>query len=189
MTPLIALLDASVLYPAPLRDLLVRLSLVGLFDARWTETIHDEWIRNVSADRPDLSLASLQRARALMDTNIRDCLVTGYEEYIPTLILPDPDDRHVLAAAIRGRAEVIVTANLRHFPLPVLAQYGIRPQHPDAFIGDLLDRDISQVVEAVHRQRAGLRNPLYTAAELLDTLGRQGLTQTVARLRSLADQI
>ena len=181
MTPLIALLDASVLYPAPLRDLLMRLALAGLFDARWSDAIQDEWTRNLLADRPGLSPASLARVRALMEAHVPDCLVADYQDIIPTLTLPDLDDRHVLAAAIHAHADVIVTANLRHFPSDVLARYGIRPQRPDDFIGHLADQDASRVVDAVRRQRAGLRSPTYTALELLDTLERQGLTQTVAR--------
>ncbi len=92
-----ALYDACVLYPAPLRDLLLQLALTGLFRARWSATIHDEWTRNVLLDRPDLTAAQLQHTRALMDAAVPDALVVGYEKLIPSLTLPDPDDRHVLA--------------------------------------------------------------------------------------------
>src|SRR3954468_18597089 len=95
-----ALFDAYVLYPAPLRDFLMRLALSDLFQARWTDEIHDEWTRSVAADRPDISPASLSRSRKLMDEHVPDCLIGGYEPLIPSLTLPDPDDRHVLAAAI-----------------------------------------------------------------------------------------
>src|SRR5215813_13223617 len=122
---LTALFDACVLYPAPLRDLLMWLALTGLFNARWTDQIHDEWIRNVLADRPDLKAEQLERTRLLMNTKVRDCLVTGYDDLIERLTLPDPDDRHVLAAAIRAGADVIVTINLRDFPEPTLAQFSI----------------------------------------------------------------
>jgi hypothetical protein len=88
-----------VLYSASLRDLLVQLALTDLFQARWTDEIHDEWVRNVLANRPDISPESLARCR-LMDLHVTDCLVTGYESLIPTLTLPDANDRHVLAAAI-----------------------------------------------------------------------------------------
>lgn len=189
MTPLIALLDASVLYPAPLRDLLIRLALTDLFAARWSDAIQDEWTRNLLEDRPDLGPDALARVRVLMERHVPNCRVTDYEDLIPTLTLPDPDDRHVLAAAIHARADVIVTANIRHFPSDVLARYRITSQRPDDFIGHFLDQDASRVLDAVRRQRAGLQRPPYTASELLDTLERQGLTQTVARLRPLAAQI
>ena len=69
--------DACVLYPAPLRDFLMRLALTDLFRARWSRDIHDEWIRNVLKDRADLTPLQLERTRNLMDSHVRDCLVTG----------------------------------------------------------------------------------------------------------------
>ena len=100
--PVIAVYDANILYPAPLRDLFIRIAQAGLVLARWTETIHDEWTRNVLKDNPRLSAERLTRTRNLMNEAVRDCLVTGYEDLIASLSLPDPDDRHVLAAAIRA---------------------------------------------------------------------------------------
>lgn len=137
--------DANVLYPAPLRDFLMRLALTDLFRARWTEDIHAEWIRNVLEVRPDLKREQLERTRELMNANVRDCLVDGYQPLITALELPDPDDRHVLAAAIRANASVIVTFNLRDFPSELLAQYGIEAQHPDEFIVHLIDLNQAKV--------------------------------------------
>ena len=125
MTPLTALYDANVLYPAPLRDLLMHLALTDLFRAKWSEQIHEEWIRNVLKSRADLTKAQLERTRQLMNENVRDCLVAGYEALIPALSLPDPDDRHVLAAAIQGQANVIVTYNLKDFLPGVLSEHGV----------------------------------------------------------------
>jgi predicted nucleic acid-binding protein len=130
----IALYDACVLYPAPLRDLLMYLALTDIFRAKWTNTIHEEWMRNVLANRPDLTLAQLERTRDLMNAQVRDCLVTGHEKIIPALTLPDPNDRHVLAAAIRASASVIVTYNLKDFPSKAIAEFEIEAQHPDEFI-------------------------------------------------------
>lgn len=105
--------DACVLYPAPLRDLLIRLARTGLFRARWTEQILDECFRNLLANRTDLRAEQLNRTRELMVRAVPDCLVTAYEPLIDGLELPDADDRHVLAAAIRSAAQSIVTANLK----------------------------------------------------------------------------
>jgi hypothetical protein len=91
-----AFLDASVLYPASLRDLLMRLTLAESFQALWSRHVHEEWIRAVLRDRPDLSPDRLQSARAAMDLHAAESLVTGYGSLIPSLTLPDPDDRHVL---------------------------------------------------------------------------------------------
>ena len=182
-----AIYDANILYPAPLRDLFIRLAQAGVVRAKWTETIHDEWIRNVLKNNVELSSEKLARTRNLMNEAVRDCLVTGHEELIDSLALPDPDDRHVLAAAIRSGAEVIVTYNLKDFPVEILAQFGIEAFHPDEFLLSLFDQAPGVVCGAVKRQREGLRNPPKTAEELLATLEGQGLTQSVARLRQFVD--
>ena len=189
MSTFIALYDACVLYPAPLRDLLMHLALTDLFRAKWTDEIHDEWIRNVLQNRPDLTREQLQRTRDLMNAHVRDCLVTGYEELIPALTLPDSDDRHVLAAAIRCGAETIVTYNLNDFPAESLTKYGIEAQHPDEFIVHLLDLAPNDVCFAAKRQRANLKNPPKNVDEFLATLEAQGLAQTVSKLRDFFDLI
>src|SRR4051794_33154958 len=114
--PVTAVYDANILYPAPLRDLLIRIAQAGLVRARWTETIHDEWTRNVLKDNPRLSAERLIRTRNLMNEAVRDCLVTGHEDLIASLSLPDPGDRHVPAAAICAGAAVIVTYNNMKLP-------------------------------------------------------------------------
>src|SRR6266404_5309462 len=129
-----ALLDATVLYPASLRDLLMRLTTSNLFQARWSHDIHEEWIRSVMRDRPDLTAAQLHSVRDAMDLHAEACLVTGYEHLIASLSLPDQDDRHVLAAAIVAGADVIVTHNLKDFPPEALAPYHIEARHPDVFL-------------------------------------------------------
>jgi predicted nucleic acid-binding protein len=182
-----AIYDANVLYPAPLRDLFIRLAQAGIVRARWTETIHDEWIRNALKNNSQLTSERLARTRMLMNAAVRDCLVFGHEDLIDSLALPDPDDRHVLAAAIRAGAEIIVTYNLKDFPAETLAQFEIEAVHPDDFLLSLFDLAPGSVCAAVERQREGLRNPPKTAEELLATLESQGLTQSVARLRQFVD--
>ena len=86
--PVTAVYDANILYPAPLRDLFIRLAQAGLVQARWTEAIHEEWIRNVLKDNPHLSAERLARTRTLMNEAVRDCLVTGYEDLIESLSCP-----------------------------------------------------------------------------------------------------
>jgi predicted nucleic acid-binding protein len=178
-----AFYDANVLYPSDLRNLLMHLALTGLFRATWSADVHEEWIGALLKNRPDLSRAKLERTRALMDQHAEDALVTGYEDLIPGLQLPDPNDRHVLAAAIRGRADVIVTANLGDFPPKVLEPFGIEAQHPDEFVLHLLDLAPGDVVAAAQAHRESLKNPPKTVEEYLKTLEVQGLTQTVSVLR------
>src|SRR5690606_10367687 len=145
-----------VLYPAPLRDLLMWLGLSGCFRARWSLDIHQEWQRNLLRHRPDLSAAQLDRTAALMDQAIPDALVTGYEPLMAGLALPDANDRHVLAAAIRCNASVIVTFNQRDFPAETLTPYDIESQHPDEFIENIIDLDTAAVLAAARQQRTQL---------------------------------
>lgn len=187
--PVTAVYDANILYPAPLRDLFIRLAQAGLVQAKWTDAIHDEWMRNVLKDRPDLSPQRLARTKALMDGAVRDCLVSGHEALISSLALPDPDDCHVLAAAIHAGASVIITYNLKDFPADILLRYDIEALHPDDFLSDLIDSATALTVGTVKRQRESLRNPTKTAEELMDTFENQGLTQFVARLRPFAELI
>jgi len=178
-----AFFDANVLYPADLRNLLMHLALTGLFRATWSAGVHEEWMSALLRNRPDLSREKLERTRMLMDQHAEDALVTGYEDLIPGLQLPDPNDRHVLAAAIRGRADVIVTANLRDFPAETLAEFGIDAQHPDEFVLHLLDLAPGIVAEAARNHRESLKNPPKTIDEYLNALEELRLTQTVSVLR------
>lgn len=167
--------DACVLYPAPLRSFLMYLAAGGQFRARWTEDIHEEWIRNLLLNRTELNRAQLERVRALMDRHVPDALVTGYQSLVESIRgLPDEDDRHVVAAAIVAQAEGIVTFNLKDFPDDVLATWNLRTIHPDSFITDLTELDITTVVlDATRRQRASMKSPPSTPDEFLDCLLRQ----------------
>jgi hypothetical protein len=177
-----AIYDACVLYPAPLRDFLMRLGLSGRFRARWSRQIHEEWKRNLLLNRPHLTRAQLDRTSDLMDRAIADSVVTGHEGLISGLELPDPDDRHVLAAAIRCGASVIVTFNLKDFPAEALARFGIEAQHPDEFVDNLIDLDMGVVLAAAQRQRAVLKSPPLSADQFLEILLNQGLVQTTKAL-------
>jgi len=178
-----AFYDANVLYPAELRSFLMHLALTGLFRAKWSAAVHEEWISNLLRKRPDLTREKLERTRMLMDKHATDALVTGYEDLIPGLHLPDPNDRHVLAAAIRGGAEVIVTLNLKDFPASIIGPLGVEARHPDEFILRLLDMAEGTVADAARTHRLSMKNPPKSPADYLETLERQGLRQTVSVLR------
>ncbi|MEN0108055.1 MAG: PIN domain-containing protein [Pseudomonas sp.] len=177
-----AIYDANVLYPAPLRDFLMRLALTGTYRARWSAQIHDEWKRNLLRNRSDLTQEQLDRTSALMDAAIPDAVVSDYESLIAGLELPDKDDRHVLAAAIKCHASAIVTFNLKDFPNAALAPFAIEAMHPDEFIADLWDLDAAAVLEAAQRHRRALKNPPHDAQLYLDKLLQQQLPETVQRL-------
>ena len=182
-----ALLDANVLYPAPVRDLLLQLAVTDIYKARWTADIHREWIDSLLRNEPQRNRAKLERTRDLMDSSTRDALVTGYDSLIPSLQLPDEDDRHVLAAAIVGRCDVIVTANLKDFPEAALAPFGIDAQHPDEFLCNHLNLAQGLVCRCVQKVRQRLKNPAYSTEEYLATLTRNGLVATAAELRPFAE--
>lgn len=183
MPTLTALLDASVLYPAPLRDFLMYLALTNIVRMKWSAQIHQEWIEAVLRTRPDIARPQLERTRRLMDSYALDAVVEDFEHLIDTLSLPDPNDRHVLAAAIEGGARWIVTFNLKDFPGDALAPFGIEAIHPDPFVIHLLETTPLSVLSAASEHRQSLKRPPKNVFEYLSTLERQGLNLTVARLR------
>ena len=162
-------------------------AVAGMFRARWTDRIHDEWIRSLLATRTDLNPARLSRTRELMNQAIPDSLVTDYADLIDGLTLPDENDRHVLAAAIKCGAGVIVTSNLQDFPKDYLARFGIDAQHPDDFIACQFDLNIAVACTAIKRLRQRLKNPPMNVAEYIRTLETLQLPQTVSRVKAFDD--
>lgn len=177
-------LDACVMYPAPLRSYLMYLSNTGLFRARWTEKIHDEWIRNLLKNNPDIDPHRLEKTKQLMNAHVPDCLVEGYEQFINGLILPDVDDRHVVAAAIKGQAESIITFNLKDFPENVLHPLGLSAIHPDEFLCDMFELNSSACVKAAQQQRGSLKKPPMSQDDFLACLQKQKLPSFVSKLKN-----
>lgn len=181
----VAVLDSCVLYSAALRDLFMWLANEEVFVPKWTERIHEEWMENVLANRPDLQRERLERTKALMNLKAEGSLVEGYEALISSLTLPDPDDRHVLAAAIVSEAAVIVTFNLSDFPEAALAAYGVEAVHPDEMLVRLLEDKPDAFLVAVEKQVSALVNPPRTWEQHLESLRVQGLPRTAARLAEI----
>ncbi|MYM69329.1 PIN domain-containing protein [Pseudoduganella sp. FT55W] len=173
-------LDACVLYPAPLRDLLLSLASAGLFQARWTRMIEAEWITSLLENRTDLRPEALARTAELMNQAIDGSLVEHFEHLIDSITLPDPDDRHVLAAAIACQATTIVTFNIRDFGQPP----AITILHPDDFCTGLYAREPEIAVAAIQALRRRLRRPSKTAQQLIETYERHGLPKTSRILRA-----
>ncbi len=160
----------------------MHLALTDMFKARWTAQIHDEWMRNVHNNMPDIPFSKLERTRDLMDMHVRDALVTGYEPLIDILSLHDLDDRHVLAAAIKCGAGGIITMNVKDFPASELEKWDIEAIHPDDFICSQIDLHPGKVCKCVKDQRELLKKPPRTVQEHLDHLRAIPLPQTVQRL-------
>lgn len=182
--PATAVYDANVLYPNTLRDLLIRLARAGLVHARWTDQILDEMSAALCRNRPDVGEDKIRRLRVLMNSAVRDCLVVGYEDLIDSLVLPDKEDRHVLAAAIVTSAQTIVTWNRRDFPVGALAEHGIRAQTPDDFISDLIQIARPAVWSCVQQIADARTQRPQTAHDVLNQLERDGLIRATAELTS-----
>ena len=180
----VAVLDACILYPPSLRDLLMWLAAARVYAPRWTEEIHAEWIRNVLTSSPEVTPAQLDRTRRLMNQVAPHCLVSGFEARIAALSLPDANDRHVLAAAIEAQAPLIVTFNLSDFPDAVLRTYGVRAIHPDRFLSGLFDENSALFLQAVQAHRASLRHPPKDAAGYVQTLRTNRLKELALRLEA-----
>jgi predicted nucleic acid-binding protein len=181
--------DACVLYSASLRDLLMNIAVEDVVRAHWSDEIHDEWIRSLLRNQPTLNQESLERTRLEMDDAIEGGLVRGYEHLIPTLELPDANDRHVLALALHVRAKWIVTKNLKDFPKQKLLPHKVEAISPDDFICCALEIDREGVLLAAKKHRLKLKRPPKTIDQYLETLRQQGLAKTVAFLEEYRSEI
>jgi predicted nucleic acid-binding protein len=159
------------------------MALEDLYQPLWSDKVHEEWITALLRNRPDLDRAKLLRTRALMEAHFEQAMVTGFESRIDELSLPDPDDRHVLAAAIHGEANIIITANLADFPPEALNPHGIRAMHPDSFIHFLIEFAPEAAFAAVRADRLSLKSPSKSITDYLADLKSFGLVQTAETLQ------
>jgi predicted nucleic acid-binding protein len=181
LDPSVVIFDACVLYPFHLRNIVVQIAVDRLVDARWSDEIHDEWIRNLVADVPGIPIERLQITRKLMNDALPDATVTGYRAHLEAITLPDPDDRHVVAAAIAAGASVILTWNLRDFPTKELKKHGLVRQTPDVFLTDLYDKAPDLALASLANARRNLGKTRISAPEFIDILQNQKLTRLATR--------
>jgi predicted nucleic acid-binding protein len=178
----LAFLDANVLHPAFLRAALLWFAQERLFRPAWSTGVIDEWRGSVKARFPDVTDANLDAMQSVMSDSYPDALVTGYERITPCLDLPDPDDNHVLAAAIVGKCHGIVTANIKHFPVDKISDFTLEIIHPDDFIVNIIDLDRSRALTACRAHRAAMHRSAPTPDQFLDRYLAAGLVQAHARL-------
>lgn len=180
--PFVAVLDACVLVPPALMDLFMRLGLEGVYKPKWSDDIHKEWVR-ARVEKLGKDPVRQEKTRQLMDLHALDAKVIGYEGLIDGLQLPDRNDRHVLAAAIRCDADAIITNNLKHFPQSILDEYEIDAIHPDIFISNSMDLHPIWACTAIKKLRRSLNDPKLTPEQYIKVLEKNGLSVTAAQLR------
>jgi predicted nucleic acid-binding protein len=185
--PFVALLDANALYPARLRDVLLSVAESGLYRVIWTQRILDEMVTSVLTDRPDLTAAQLQGVVACMNRAFPDALITGHET-LEGAMTNHAEDRHVLAACIRGRADVVVTGNVKHFPPESCAPFDLDVQTPDEFLLHAYDLRPERFMSAVSVMLQRNQSSPRTIPEFLESL-RMFTPELVERIRQggLAD--
>ncbi len=178
-------LDADVIFPASLRDTLLRLAEIELFDPLWSDRILEEVKRNVIERRKDIDEGQMDRMAAAMNGAFEDAQVD--EEAIAALegaMENDPKERHVLAAAVAARANGIVTNNVADFPEEACEPHAITVTTADEFLCVLFDMDPEAVCDSMIRQAAVLQNPPHTVDEVLEYLEGTGATEFVERVRN-----
>jgi hypothetical protein len=186
--PSVAVFDACILYPFHLRNVVIQTAVDRLVEARWTDAIHAEWIRSLSANAPTIPCGRLHVTRQLMNDAVPTALVTSYQAHIQAVSLPDPDDRHIVAAGIAGGASIILTWNLRHFPAEELKKHGLRRQSPDTFLAALYDEVPNLTVNSLASARHNLSRTRVSASDFIEILQNQKLVQLARRLqRHLTD--
>lgn len=177
------LLDTNVIYPILVRDLLFWFAHYDLFTPQWSKHIFDEWVDVMK--RKGISEEEAFKRVEKANLAFPDALVRNYEGLIGSLELPDEKDRHVLAAAIKTNANVIVTNNLKDFPLPYLQSFGLSAKSADDFLTDIIDLNPKQAIKAFREMVLYKRNPDLDEYEVLELLRNQGLNDTANYLHAL----
>ncbi len=176
-------LDTNVIYPIEIRDLLFWFAHYDLFTPKWSNHIFDEWADVM--ERKGITEEEVKKRTNVANKAFPDALVINYEPLIQGLTLPDEKDCHVLAAAIKINANVIVTNNLKDFPLDYLTTFGLVAKSADDFIADIIDLNHDKAVEAFRNLVLNRRNPDLDEFEVLDNFRMNGLIDSANYLHSL----
>ena len=183
-----ALLDACVLVPNALCDTFLRLAESGFYRPIWSQRILDETKWAITKIRPDIDVRRIDWRLQQMNAAFEDAQIEGWEQVCAGLDLPDPDDRHVWAAAIKGGAQTIVTFNLKDFPESQLSTTDIVVTHPDEFLLDQLDLYPALALRVLQEQARDLVNPPSDLADILNRLQRCGVPRFADEVRLLTPE-
>lgn len=184
----VVILDANVLYPFRMKDALLRFCEAGLFRARWSETIINEWKQSLISKRPDF-LDSINSQSDAMERAFPEACVSGYEDLIDSIVLPDPDDRHVVAAAIIADAEHIITENLKDFPPDCIEKYGIEAVSADDFLTSTFELYPGPATSALRKMRQSYKKPIMGPSEFLYDLQLKAMPKLASLARKNIDII
>ena len=164
-----AVLDACVIYPTVLREILMGCAAAGLYRPLFSERILREWVRATAKLGP-VQQAVAEGEAALLRATFPQAMLREYTNIEARLMLPDANDVHVLAVAIGGSADCIVTFNAVDFPRHLLAEEGVQRRDPDGFLWELWSHKpdtVAQVVNAVHATACRLSGETFTRKSLL----------------------
>ena len=178
-------LDACVLYPAPVRDLLLSLAFEGLFEPKWSKRINEEWKRNLLANRVDIKKEKLVDTINSMNLAFPFANTSHFNKITKSVDLPDKNDNHVLACGIKSKSQFIITSNLKDFPNRILNEYNITAIHPDKFILNVIKSDEESSIIAFTRLIERLKNPPLKQVELLKIFKKIGLVETSYKISHL----
>lgn len=170
-----AFLDACVLVPIALADTLLRLAEAGLYRPLWSDRVLDEVVDAIEAIHPQLASGPARSRADAMQASFEDACVRDWEDLVAGISLPDPDDRHLVAAALQGRADMIVTANVRDFPTEAWSRWASRSSTPTNFLLNQLDLEPDLTIATLRRQATATRRPAITTKALLDHLAKCGV--------------
>ncbi len=176
-------LDTNVIYPIDIRDILFWFASYDLFTPKWSKHIFEEW-ENVM-ERKDIPKEEIKKRVFKAQQAFPDALVENYEPLISALTLPDEKDRHVLAAAIKTNANVIVTNNIKDFPNEYLSSFGLTAKTADDFLTDTIDLNNELAIEAFRALVLNRTNPNLDEFEILDRFRKNGLMDTANYLHAL----
>ncbi len=178
-----AALDTNVIYPIDIRDILLWFAHYDLYTPKWSNDIMNEL--EIVMMKKNIPQAKIEAQIQRINNAFPDALVKNYESLIPNLLLNDPKDCHVLAAAIKANANIIVTNNLKDFPAEYLTEFGLTSTSADDFITDIIDLNQKIAVDAFNEMVNNRRNPDLDCYQVLDRLRQRGLTQSANFLHSL----
>ncbi|MGM0581797.1 MAG: PIN domain-containing protein [Bacteroidota bacterium] len=176
-------LDTNVIFPIDIRDLLFWFASYDLFTPKWSKHIFDEWYDVMK--RKGIPKKEIEKRIKKANLAFPDALVRNYESLIESIKLPDEKDRHVMAAAIKTNANIIVTNNLKDFPSEYLAKFGLNTKSADDFITDTIDLNPELAVEAFRALVMNRTNPNLDEFEILDRFRNNGLKDSANFIHSL----